>query len=243
MKNLFALSGQRVLVTGAAGGIGSAICHVCASLGADIIAIDQTPLDTLARALTRHGARVDAFMCDVTDRQSVERTCREAGTVDAAVLNAGLMPSVAFDDDSWSESFDQVMAVNVQGPLHFARALLPGMQHQGHGRIVLIGSIAGHNGGFFASTPPQYSLTKGAVHTMLRWLAKRGGEHIQVNAVAPGVIDTPMVTAKFEPVTGQPIKRKGTAEEIAWPVAFLCSPACSYMTGAIVDVNGGALMR
>ncbi|MGA0598679.1 SDR family NAD(P)-dependent oxidoreductase [Enterovirga sp. CN4-39] len=231
------------MVTGAAGGIGSAVARVCASLGAEIVGVDRVPLDDLVTILNRDGHACLTFTCDVTDRKGVERICAEAGPIDAAVLNAGMMADKPFEDDDWNASFDEVMAVNVQGPANFARALLPGMQARRRGRIVLIGSIAGHNGGFFSSTPPQYSLTKGAVHTFLRWLAKRAGEHVQVNAVAPGVIDTPMVTADFRPVSGQPITRKGKPEEIAWPVAFLCTPGCSYMTGAIVDVNGGAFMR
>jgi 3-oxoacyl-[acyl-carrier protein] reductase len=118
------------------------------------------------------------------------------------------------------------------------------MKQRGRGRIVLIGSLAASTGGSFTTSPVHYAATKGAIHTMTRWMAKRAAPEVRVNAVAPGTIETPM-TAGSDPsaVKANPLPRFGTPEEIAWPIAFLCSPGASFICGAILDVNGGAYMR
>ncbi len=242
MDNLFDLSGKTVLVTGANGGIGSSVASVCTRLGARIIATDR---DDQAGHALREGTppgQVTYMPCDVTRRTDVERLCAMLDRVDAAVLNAGILPSTPVESDEWESSFDQVMAVNVKGVVNFARALMPIMQSQRQGRLVLVGSVAAYTGGQLASTPPQYAMSKGAVHTFTKWLARQGGEHVQVNAVAPGVIDTPLVKHPYHAPAAQPQGRKGRPSEVAWPIAFLCSEASHFMTGSVLHVNGGAHM-
>jgi 3-oxoacyl-[acyl-carrier protein] reductase len=245
MRDGFNLEGKTFLLTGAAGEIGRSIALICSKLGAEMILIDQNPMGDLCAQLENGGGTPRNFQCDVTHRDQVEDICRRAGPVDGCILNAAISP---FDDwmaDGWDDVFHRVMAVNIKGPINFARALLPGMQARGWGRIVITGAVAGHTGGgMLAATPPHYVISKGGLHTFTRWLARRAGADICVNAIAPGLVETAMNASQpFIPSGAQIIKRKATVDEIAWPVAFLCSPAASFMTGAILDVNGGVYLR
>lgn len=236
------LSGQRILLTGAFGGIGRATATLLANLGAELVLSDTADAPDFTASLKGSGHRFVA--CDVTSKKAIEATCAAAGDLDAAILNAGIFPRASWDDDAWDGEFDKVMAINVKAPTHFARSLLPGMKARGQGRIVLIGSIASYTGGSFTTSPVHYAMTKGAIHTMVRWMAKRAAPEVLVNAIAPGTIETPMTAGTDRNAMKlNPLPRLGRPEEIAWPIAFLCSPGASFMCGAIVDVNGGAYLR
>lgn len=237
MQNWFDLTGKRIVVTGAAGGIGSAIVSVCAGLGAEVIGVD-----ILDRHDVNSGGSVEYRLCDVTDRGAVELLCSKIGSIDAAVLGAGILPQEPLEDAEWDRSFDGVMAVNVKGIVNFARALMPRMKAAGGGSMAIIGSISAYTGGQLSTTPPQYAMSKGAVHTLIRCLARQGAGSVRVNGVAPGVINTAFVKTPYTPPPGKPMPRIGEPEDVAWPVAFLCSRASQFMTGAIVQVNGGAYM-
>lgn len=242
MRSAFDLSGQRILITGAAGGIGATTAGVCASLGAELILVDVRPTDLLARKLQQAGVKAEAIVCDVTVRAEVEAVAASSGPVDALVLAAGICPWDDWQEPGWDEVFDQVMAVNVHGPIHFARAYLTGMIERGCGRMVLVGSVAGRIGGLVASA--HYVAAKGGLHALVKWLAKRGAPHgVLVNGIAPGAIETEMTRSQQIDPAQIPLGRKGQAEEVAWPVAFLCSPAAGYITGTVLDVNGGLYMN
>lgn len=238
------LAGTRLLITGAAGGIGLAAARLCSDLGAELILTDLqiTPaLQSLADTLPRVRA---IKACDVTQRTAVEALVHEHDDISALVDTAGVCP---FDDDwlapDWNETaFMKVMQVNVLGPMNWARALLPGMMQRGYGRMAFCGSVAGWMGGVRAG--PHYAVSKGGVHALVRWLAQRGApRNVMVNGVAPGVIDTPMTAGHGYQAQTQPMKRFGRPEEIAHVLSFLASPGASFMSGCIVDANGGILMR
>lgn len=149
-------------------------------------------------------------------------------------------------EDDWDQVFHKVMDVNVLGMMHFVRAALPAMKDRPAGKedasIVLVSSVAGRMGGLRAS--PHYVASKGGVNAMMKWLARKAApDGIRVNAVAPGPVATPMTGGMSFDTSGIPLGRVAEPAEIAWPIAFLCSPAASYMTGTILDVNGGVFMN
>jgi NAD(P)-dependent dehydrogenase (short-subunit alcohol dehydrogenase family) len=241
MESAFDLTEQRILITGAAGGIGAMTARVCAALGAELHLVDQRETEPLARELRAAGTKVAALTCDVSSRAEVEAVAASSGPVDALILAAGLCPWDDWQEPGWDEVFDQVLAVNLHGPIHFARAYLPGMTLRGHGRMVLVGSVAGRMGGLAASA--HYVASKGGLHALVRWLAKRGAPHgVLVNGIAPGAIETEMTQGQRIDPAQIPQGRKGRPEEVAWPIAFLCSAAAGYVSGTVLDVNGGLYM-
>ena len=134
------------------------------------------------------------------------------------------------------------MDINVRVPLQLAGAAIDHMAGHGGGNIALVGSVAGKTGGTSLTTPPDYSASKGAVHALVKWLSRNAvGRGVLVNAVAPGPVETPM-TRGFNLGPTLPMGRIGRADELAWPIAFLCTSAASYLSGAILDVNGGAFV-
>lgn len=236
-----ALNGQRILITGAAGGIGAATARVCAALGARLLLADRTPPQALADELRAGGADAVALAFDVTDRAANEAAIAEHGLPDAVVLNAGFCPWDDWLAADWDAAFDQVIDVNLRSVVHLVRAVLPGMTARGSGRIVIIGSVAGRMGGLRAS--PHYAAAKGGVATLVKWFARRAAPHgVNVNAVAPGATATGMTDGQAFDVSGIPAGRMAAPAEIALPIAFLCSPAASYIHGTTLDVNGGVYM-
>ncbi len=240
----FNLNGHRIFINGAAGGIGQATARLLDAMGASLILSDfnrATDLQQLADSL-KHVEKVLDF--DVTCRTAVETAINEAGALDALADTSGVCP---YDDDwnapDWNEkAFTRVMQINVLGPINLVRAVMPGMIERGQGRIALCGSIAGWTGGLRAG--PHYSASKGALHALVRWAAQQCVQHnVIINGVAPGPVSTPMTDHHGYAPEKYPMKRMGLPEEIANALAYLCSPAASYSTGTIMDVNGGTYYR
>ncbi|MBT4044557.1 MAG: SDR family oxidoreductase [Rhodospirillaceae bacterium] len=247
LNNAIDLSGRRILLTGAAGGIGAATARACATLGAaKLLLVDaasaKDSLEALCDELRDEGADVSAHIYDVSSRQDNADLIGNAGDIDAAVACAGICPLEEdwADDPEWDEVFHRVMDVNLLGPIHLARELIPRMAARGGGQIVMIGSIGGRMGGTSPIVQPHYIASKGGVHALIWWLAQRAApQGVLVNGIAPGPIATAMTATTPYSKERYPLGRLGEPEEIAWPAAFLCSPAASYFSGSILDVNGG----
>jgi len=240
----FDLSDTRLLITGAAGGIGAATARLCARLGARVVlcdVVEREKLETLAHDIP--GVE-SVHLCDVSQRDAVERLVGSLAPLSALADTAGICP---YDDDwmapDWNETaFIRVLRVNVLGPINLVRAVMPGMIERRYGRIALCGSIAGWSGGLRAG--PHYAASKGGVHALVRWFSQRAVSHgVTVNGVAPGPVLSGMTAGQGYQEQAYPMKRMGEPAEIASVLAFLCSPGASYTSGAVLDVNGGTYLR
>jgi 3-oxoacyl-[acyl-carrier protein] reductase len=236
------MQGKRAVVTGAASGIGKATALVLVQLGAEVVISDRAPMDATRDEIQAAGGVCSVMQGDLTDDAFLASFF--AGERMHAVAHcAGILEGRPWTEDrAWHERFHRVMDVNVRVPLQLAAAAIDHMAAHGGGNIALVGSVAGKTGGTSLTTPPDYSASKGAVHALVKWLSRNAvGRGVLVNAVAPGPVETAM-TRGFNLGPTLPMGRIGRAEELAWPIAFLCTSAASYLSGAILDVNGGAFV-
>jgi 3-oxoacyl-[acyl-carrier protein] reductase len=236
------LRGRRVLVTGAASGIGRATAMALTQLGAELLLTDRAPMTDTQADLERSGATFTKAEGDLASDAFLASLFAGGQLHAMAHCAAILMAGNWREEDNWHERFHRVMDVNVRVPLNLTAAAIDHMAEHGGGSIVLVGSVAGRTGGTSPNTPPDYAASKGAVHALVKWLSRQAiGRGVLVNGVAPGPVQTPMTTG-FTAGRQLPLGRLGRPEELAWPIAFLCTPAASYFSGAILDVNGGAFV-
>ena len=235
-------SEQTVAVTGAASGLGAAVCARFAGLGARVAGIDIRP-EPLEAGRDRLGERFRAVACDVTRWDEVERAFARLGPVDVLVNSAGITGKTNVrSHETDPADVEHVFRVNFFGAYHAAKAVLPGMIERRYGRVLHIASIAGKEGnaGMLA-----YSSSKAAVIGMAKVQGKEvAGTGVTVNALAPAVIRTPLVEAMPEAqvkyMTDKiPMQRCGTLEEVVAMVEFIVSPECSFTTGFTFDLSGG----
>jgi NAD(P)-dependent dehydrogenase (short-subunit alcohol dehydrogenase family) len=236
--NLLDLTGKTVLVTGAAGGIGAATAQLCAQHGARLVLVDILSRDEIAARVGDTASSAEIFSLNTSRRSDVEAMAAQVGSIYGLIDTAAIAP---FDDwmaEDWEASLDRVIAVNVKGPINVTRAFLPGMIAQRDGRIILCGSVAGWMGG--VRSGPHYAFSKGGIHAFTRWLSRQGAPHnVLVNAIAPGPVDTGMTRGQGYDPRQYPLGRMAEAHEIAAVAVFLCSAGATYISGAVVDVNGG----
>ena len=231
---------KRALVTGGASPIGAAICRALARDGCAVVVHAHANADGAAALAAEIGGAHAAF--DVTDHDATQRAVAallEAGPIQVLVHNAGAhddVPMAAMTEAQWR----RVMAVSLDGFFHVARPLLLPMMGTRAGRIVAMSSVSAIMGN---RGQANYAAAKagliGAVRALSLECAPRG---VTVNAVAPGMIDSPAITAAVPPETVKqivPARRLGRPEEVAELVAFLCSDRAAYISGQTVSINGG----
>lgn len=239
----FDLTGRRILIAGAAGGIGSATAKLAAQQGATLVLADIAGKDRIRERVGAELAdRSEMFSLDTGSRADVTAMAKQVGTIYGLVDTAAIAPHDDWFAEDWEASLDRVIRANVKGPINLTRAFLPGMMEAGEGRIVLCGSVAGWMGGL--RTGPHYAFAKGGIHSFTRWLASKAApRNVLVNGIAPGPVETAMTDGKGYDTTLYPLKRMAKAEEIAATAVFLCSRGAGYATGAIFDINGGTHLR
>ena len=241
---------QIAIVTGGASGIGQATARRLAGEGAAVVIADVNGEGAggVARSISEGGGRAIALQVDVTDapgvRAMTEQTIAAFGKIDILVSNAGWDRAGPFADTD-EELWDRVIAINYRGHLATCHAALPYMRERGRGRIVTVASDAGRVG---SSGEVVYSGAKGAVIAFTKGLAREVARYgINVNCVAPGLVDTPLLAGMPEKliaaiVRSIPLRRTGVPEEIAAAICFLASDDAAYITGQTLSVNGGLNM-
>ncbi len=249
------LQGKAVLITGASTGIGAAAAKGFADLGAKVAIHYNRSRDeaqAVADEIRASGGEAHIFQAELTEHPEaikavVDAAADKLGGLDILINNAGALVSrVLFMD--WDDAFyDKVMNLNVRAVIDATQAAVPHMEKRGGGAVINLGSIAGNNGGGLGSG--MYAAAKAAVHNLTRHMATDlAKKNIRVNAIAPGVVDTPFhsqtpperMEAMLKTV---PLGRLGVSEDCVGSLLFFASASMSgYVTGQVLHVNGGQLM-
>jgi 2-hydroxycyclohexanecarboxyl-CoA dehydrogenase len=251
------LDGKNVIVTGGGGAIGGAICRRFAEYGCKVGVFDKNRdgANKIADEIVETGGKAFVASVDIADYAAVGKAIAqfedEMGPTDVLVNNAGWDRFINFVDTT-PELWDELIAINLRGPLNMSHFVLKGMVARGHGRIVNIASDAGRVG---SSQEAVYSACKGGIiaftKTVAREVARKG---ITLNAVCPGPTETPLLAAAAgEGERGQkmraaligaiPMKRVGQPEDIPGAVCFLASDDAAFITGQTISVSGGLTMH
>jgi 3-oxoacyl-[acyl-carrier protein] reductase len=249
------LDGLNILITGASSGIGAALATGVAATGATALAVHYNTgrggAEEVLRQVTALGADGAHFQADLSVRGAAEDLVRRVidrfGRIDVLVNNAGTLverrPTPEMDD----EYYNAVLDANLYSTVACCRAVLPGMIDRRAGTVINVSSVAARIGG--GSGAALYAAAKGAVSTYTRGLAREvAGFGIRVNALSPGTVATPFHDRFTSPealaaVTATiPMGRLGRADEMVGPTVFLASEASGYVTGQIIEVNGGQYM-
>ncbi len=232
------LNGRVAVITGGCGGIGRKVAVALTARGAHCYLLDVSgPADEAVPFVHADVRSFDSVQAAVDD------VLTQAGRIDIAVGCAGVVSGTGLLELT-DEETQMILEVNLLGFVNLLRAVVPAMTAQGSGKVVALGSVASRVGG--VKSGPVYVAAKAGVAGVVKWAAKTYGPHgIQVNAVAPGPVLTPMWQglndgAVNEDATGYPLGRLGRPEDIAEPIAFLAGPESNWITGQTLDINGGS---
>jgi 2-deoxy-D-gluconate 3-dehydrogenase len=249
--DLFRLDGKTALVTGCKRGIGKAMAVALAEAGADIIGVSKTleaSGSTIEQEVTALGRRFTGYACDLGNRKAVQEFLRtDFPVIDILVNNAGTIlrkPAAEHPDEYW----DQVIETNLNAQFFISREIGKRMVERGAGKIIFTASLLTFQGGI---TVPGYAASKGAIGQLTKALANEwAGRGVQVNAIAPGYINTDNTAAlRADPVRNPailariPAGRWGEPDDFKGAVVFLASGASDYVTGSILVVDGGWMAR
>lgn len=244
------LEGNVAIVAGGAGGMGRAISHLLSSEGVLLNIVDksQEGCNEINKELLALGQKPEIFPIDITSKKEVTRVVQSVvdrhGRIDILVNAAGIA-TLGLTEEIKEEEWDHTMAVNLKGVLFFCQAVLPVMKRQKRGKIISIGSW---NAKGMGSGRADYCASKAGVHALTMTMAKELAPfHVNVNAIAPNIVETPMCDIlpreRLEEAARRiPLGRIGAPQDVANAVLFLASERSSYITGHILDLNGGALM-
>lgn len=246
---MFSLKGKVALVTGAGRGIGRGIAEGLASQGAHVICAARTKsqLEEAAQSIIDQGGQATILPLDMSDMDSMDQALRaiseQFGRLDILINNAGINARQLIDNVS-EETFDQIVSVNLKGVYFLSQKAARLMAQGGGGKIVNIGSLTT---GYALTQVSVYTATKGAIGQLTKSQAiEFGRQNIQVNALCPGFVVTPLTEKIWDDPTMRQwgesriaLGRLATPEDMAGTAAFLCSPAADYVTGQVIYVDGG----
>jgi 3-oxoacyl-[acyl-carrier protein] reductase len=246
------LAGKVAIVTGSAAGIGSATAIELAREGADVVVNYSRSEDEAKQTLAevqKHGGRALLIKADCSResdiKELVDRTVKELGGVDILVNNAGRTRFIPLPDidEVTDADWDAILQLNVKGAFYATRACVPSMRQRGDGLVVNVSSIAGHTG---AGSSIPYAVSKGAMTTLTKSLAKALAPIIRVNAVAPGIVTTRWVAGREEHVEryakDTPMQRAAGPEDVARVIVSFATHG-TFLTGEVTVVDGGREMR
>lgn len=252
---MISLAGKAALITGGSRGIGAATVKLFAQAGADVVFSYNSAKEAakqVEQEAGKHGTRVEAFKADAgkhaDNKKLAEHTVARLGRLDVLVANAGVWNLEDLPIEEMSEKqWDDMIRINLKSVYSIIHFAAPQMIKQRSGKIIPISSTAGQRGESFHT---HYAASKGGIISLTKGLSTELAQHgILVNSVAPGWVATDMSNPVLDSKAGQkmasaaiPLGRAATAEEVAGPILFLASDLANFMTGEILNVNGGSVL-
>jgi NAD(P)-dependent dehydrogenase (short-subunit alcohol dehydrogenase family) len=250
MRNPFDLAGQVAVITGSSKGIGRAAAELMAALGAKVVVSSRKAdaCETVAAGIKSRGGEALVIPCNISRKDEIEGlvkgTLKHWGQIDTLVCNAAVNPYFGPLEKIPDEAFDKIMSSNIKSNLWLCNHAIPAMAEHGGGSVVIVSSIGGLRG---SAQLGAYGISKAADMQLTRSLAVEWGvKNVRVNCIAPGLIKTDFARALWEDparlqrtVATAPLRRIGEPDEIGGIVAFLASPAASFMTGSVIVADGG----